>query len=114
MFKLTQKVPVIDLGFKKVEFDDWRDFFAQLHGWGHNTDFTYRSSVAEKLDEFIANFLLSYWLDVNMPLDYTSTKDFAEETEKEEMLQMFRVLKQFGVEKQLSVRFIKKLAGKKK
>lgn len=109
---LPQKVPVLDLGFKKVEFDDWRSFFEALHFWGHNTDFTYRDRAAERLDEFVANFLLSYFVDVNLPLDYFCTKESMEDFTKKELMQMFRLLQKFGVERQLSVRFINTLAGK--
>lgn len=110
---LAQKPPTLKLGFKEEKFDDWRDFFEALHNWGYNTDFTYNEDSTTKLDKFVANFLLSYFLDVNLPLEATRTNDFYEDFSKKELKEMFNVLKQFGVVEQLPVKFIYKLQRKK-
>ena len=106
--KLSQKVPSIKVGERTETFDDWRDFFAALHGWGHHKDFTYNDNVAQKLDKFVANFLLSYYIDVSeIELYYFLNDEVYEDFSKKELLQIFKTLQKFGVHGELPLKFIK-------
>lgn len=43
-------------------YDDMRDFFADIHAWGHTRDFTY-DTTTENLNRFLRKYLRETYLN---------------------------------------------------
>ena len=73
------------------EFDSFREFFTAFGNWCHNTDFTYRDEVLNDPNQLLAQFVSSYWMDFNLPLDQW------EEWDTEDKLDFVKQISRLGL-----------------
>ena len=102
-FRLTQSPPTI----AGTVYEDWREFYAALHAFGHHTDFTYRDDDSLNHDKFMGHFLSSHYIDYNLPLDemWNEYKDSSNKV-KDEIIETFQ---KFQIGDQLACGFFKHL-----
>ena len=100
------KIPALPVTINTKTYEDYRDLFESIHNFGYTTDFTYRDNVTMNQDEFIAHWIASHYLDVNLPNDamYSEYKDEHDKI-KEEIVQSYM---RFEVINQLPVGLIPK------